>query len=171
MPPSARWPSRSPASCENAQQQPDHSARPAHRGKPLGITVQAERPSPTAGAAKHLLAFNFSIQLDALTFVKTSNVHRADFAMHFSLVGRDGAVYPLESREQSLSVPAADLPAAKTGDMGSYSWHVDLAPLRIPEDVPAKQDGLRLTVTVEDRTSGVRSVVTVPLGGDKEKRG
>jgi hypothetical protein len=91
--------------------------------------------------------------------------------MHFSLVGKDGSVYPLESRDQTLSVPDADLPVAKDNALVSYSWHVDLAPLRIPETVPAKQEGLRLTVTVEDRSSGVRSIVTVPLGGAKEPRG
>ena len=146
-------------------------AAEATAANPLGVSVVAERPKVDGWGRDHLVAFNFSLQLDALTFVKKNNLHRADFVMHFALVGKDGAVYPLESREQSLAVPDADLPAAKENALVSYSWHVDLAPLKIPEDLPAKEEGLRLTVTVEDRASGTRSVVTVPLGKEKEKRG
>src|SRR5688572_32276674 len=58
---------------------------------------------------RSLLAFNFSIQLDALTFVKANNVHRADFVMHFALAGKDGSVYPLESREQRSEEHTSEL--------------------------------------------------------------
>ena len=143
----------------------------ASAANPLGVHVSADRPAPDGWTGDFKLAFDFSIQLDALTFVKRGNAHRADFVMHFALVGKDGAVYPLESREQSLAVPEADLPKGGGNTLTSYSWHVDLAPLKIPEDIPARQDGMRLTVTVEDRSAGTRSVVTVPLGREKEKRG
>jgi VWFA-related protein len=138
---------------------------------PLGVAIEAERPKVAGWGREHVVAFNFSIQLDALKFVRSGGVHRAEFVMHFALVGQDGIVYPLESREQSLAVPDADLPSAKTNALVSYSWHVDLAPLKIPEDIPAKQEGMRLSVTVEDHASGTRSVVTVPLGKEKEKNG
>ena len=152
------------------QQGPVVPAAVTSAANPLGINVQAARPRLEAGGA-HRLPFDFAIQLEALTFVqRPNNVHRADFVMHFALVGRNGAVYPLESRDQSLSVPSAELGPAD--QHVSYSWHVDLAPLKIPQDVPVKEEGMRLTVTVEDRTSGVRSVVTVPVGEAKaEKRG
>ena len=137
----------------------------ATAANPLGVSVRAERPQVDGWGRDHLLAFDFSLQLDTLTFVKRNDTQRADFVMHFSLVGKDGSVYPLESREQSLAIPQSELPAGP-GHLVSHSWHVDLAPLRIPETIPAKQEGLRLTVSVEDLTSGVRSVVTVPLGKD-----
>lgn len=137
---------------------------------PLGVSVEADRPKLDGWGRDHIVEFNFSIGLDALTFVKFNDVHRAAFVTHFALVGKDGAVYPLESREQSLAVPASEFSSAP-GAAVSYSWHVDLAPLRIPEDVPARQEGMRLTITVEDRGSGTRSVVTVPLGRKHENRG
>ena len=80
--------------------------------------------------------------------------------MHFALVGKDGSVYPLESRDQSLMIPDAELNASGPVD---YAWHIDLAPLKIAEGIPSKQEGMRLTVSVEDRGSGVRSVITVPV--------
>lgn len=130
---------------------------------PLGVTVVAEKVRPDGWTRDFLLPFRFSINLEALTFLRKSNTRRAEFVIHFALVGRDGSVYPLESRDQALAIPESELPA-DPAMMVNYAWHVDLPPLKIPEDVPARQDGMRLTVTVEDRSSGVRSVITVPLG-------
>ena len=135
---------------------------------PFGVSVQTQRPRPENWGRAHVLPFDFSMNLQALSFLARGNAHRADFAMHFALVGRDGSVYPLETREQSLAIPAAELTAAGAGPL-NYSWHVDLAPLRIHPDIPVNQDGMRLTVTVEDRASGARSIVTVPVGKGKKQ--
>jgi len=134
---------------------------------PLGVTVEADRPRADGWGRDFVLPFRFSINLEALTFTKSNNAHRASFVMHFALVGKDGSVYPLESREQSLAIPEKEMPA-RSDVMVNYAWHVDLAPLKVPQDIPSKQDGMRLTVTVEDHGSAVRSVITVPVGG-KEK--
>lgn len=136
---------------------------------PLGVSVVAEKMQPGPSSRDFLLPFRFSINLEALTFLRTVNARRAEFVMHFALVGKDGSVYPLESRDQALTIPESELPA-DPGTMMSYAWHVDLAPLKIPRNVPAKQDGMRLTVTVEDRGSGSRSVITVPVGGKEKER-
>jgi len=147
------------------QQQQPGAATPAAdptAANPLGVTVQAERPRPDGWSKDFVLPFRFSINLEALTFVKNDSVHRAAFAMHFALVGPDGSVYPLESRDQALAVPDKEMPS-RPDAMVNYAWHVDLAPLKIPEDVPWKQKGMRLTVTVEDRTTSTRSVITVPI--------
>lgn len=128
---------------------------------PLGVSVEVDAPT---GAAK-ALKFSFSLQLETLTFVRYGNEHRARFMMHFALVGRDGTVYPLESREQSLTVQGSELP--KTPDqMVLQSWHLDVSPLKVPQGVPVRQKGMRLVVTVEDQFGDMRSVVTVPLGRD-----
>jgi VWFA-related protein len=134
---------------------------------PLGVVVEADRPQADGWTRDFIIPFRFSINLEALTFVKSANAHRASFVMHFALVGKDGAVYPIESREQSLAIPEKELPS-HSDMMVNYSWHVDIAALKVPHDIPSKQDGMRLSVTVEDRSSGVRSVITVPLGS-KEK--
>ena len=136
---------------------PDPSAT-----NPLGIAVTAERPRPDGWSNEIVLPFRFSINLEALTFVKQNNAHRAAFAMHFAMVGPDGSVYPLESRDQALAVPDKEMPS-RPDAMVNYAWHVDLAPLKIPADVPWKQKGMRLTVTVEDRTTSTRSIITVPM--------
>jgi VWFA-related protein len=132
----------------------------ATAANPLGIFIEVNAPKG------QFITFNFSFQLESLTFVKQGNVHRARFVMHFALVGRDGAVYPLESREQTLTAPvvsAADLVSTEEQYV-SHAWHVDVSPLRVPMGVPARERGMQLYVTVEDRFSGTRSVVTVPLG-------
>lgn len=136
---------------------------------PLGVSVVAEKMQPGQSSRDFVLPFRFSINLEALTFLRAVNARRAEFVMHFALVGKDGSVYPLESRDQALTIPESELPA-DPGTMMSYAWHVDLAPLKIPRNVPAKQDGMRLTVTVEDRGSGSRSVITVPVGGKEKER-
>lgn len=136
--------------------------RVATDANPLGVSVNAERPK-RLGSGEHFLSFNFSLQLEALTFVERSSGHRAAFVMHFALVGRDGTVYPLESREQVLTLPASELPSG-SDQLVAYSWHLDVVPLHIPEGVPARQRGMRLNVMVEDRYSGTRSIITVPLG-------
>lgn len=135
----------------------------ATAANPLRISIEADRPKRDGWGSDHLLPFNFSMPLESLTFVKRNQVHRAEFVMSFALVGNDGSVYQLESREQALTLPDSDTPATAE-QATSHRWHVDLAPLRIPRNVPAEQKGLRLTVTVEDRFSGTRSVVTVPVG-------
>ncbi|HVS33625.1 MAG TPA: VWA domain-containing protein, partial [Thermoanaerobaculia bacterium] len=127
---------------------------------PLGIAVEAERPQRVRGR-EHLLPFQFNMSLDVLTFVRRKRVHRADLVFHFALAGPDGTLWPIESREQSLEIPRGEVPA-KT-DQVSYAWHLDLAPLRIPRSVPVRAKGMKLIVSVVDRTSGVRSVVTVPV--------
>jgi VWFA-related protein len=126
---------------------------------PLGVSVEVD--APTGGAKA--LTFSFSIQLETLTFIRYGNEHRARFVMHFALVGRDGAVYPMESREQTLTVEGAELPKSPD-QMVLQSWHLDVSPLKVPQGVPVRQKGMRLVVTVEDRFSDTRSVVTVPLG-------
>lgn len=136
---------------------PDPSAT-----NPLGVAVTAERPRPDGWSNEIVLPFRFSVNLEALTFVKQNNAHRAAFAMHFAMVGPDGSVYPLESRDQALAVPDKEMPS-RPDAMVNYAWHVDLAPLKIPADVPWKQKGMRLTVTVEDRTTSTRSIITVPM--------
>ncbi len=148
-------------------QQPVLPAAAASAANPLGVSVQAERPKRHGW--DHLLPFDFSINLEALTFAKHQTGLRAEFVMHFALVGEDGSVYPLESREQALSVPSSEAP--KPGSLVSYAWHADVGPLHIPQEIPVNQKGMRLTVTVEDHTSGKRSVVTVPVGKNEETRG
>lgn len=135
---------------------------------PLGVTVVAEKVQ-TGRSSALVLPFQFSINLEALTFLREPNARRAEFVMHFALVGNDGSVYPLESRDQALTIPESELPA-DPGAMVSYAWHVDLAPLKIPPGIPAKKSGMRLTVTVEDRNSGLRSILTVPVGGKDKGR-
>jgi VWFA-related protein len=128
---------------------------------PLGVNVQAQRPQRDGWTLNHLLPFDFAVQLEALTFRPAGNVYRADFVMHFALSGPDGALWPLESREQSLQIPQAQIGAE--GQATSYSWHVDLAPLKVPSNVPVNTPGMKLVVTVEDRWSTIRSVITSPL--------
>lgn len=160
-----------PRTTARVQQQAVPAGQPAEptAANPLGVTVVADKVRPDGWSRDFLLPFRFSINLEALTFVRKSNARRAEFVMHFALVGKDGSVYPLESRDQALAIPESELP--KDPDtMVNYAWHVDLAPLKVPEDIPAKQDGMRLTVTVEDRGSGLRSVITVPVGPEAKER-
>lgn len=128
---------------------------------PLGLTVEAQKAQRDGWTLNHLLPFDFSLQLEALTFRPVGNVHRADFVIHFALAGADGAIWPLESREQSLRIPQSQI--AAEGNTTSFSWHVDLAPLKVPASVPVNAPGMKLFVTVEDRTSRMRSVITSAL--------
>ena len=130
---------------------------PIDPANPLGVTIRAEAPRENSGK-EHLLPFHFTIGLDKLTFVRRTGALRAGFLLHFALVDRDGTVYKIESRAQSLQIPEANVGSRNA----AYSWNVDLSPLRIPARVPVR-DGMRLTLTVEDTESAHRSVVTIPV--------
>jgi VWFA-related protein len=143
-------------------------AEVATAANPLGVSIEAEIPR-RLDWEDDLLTFDFSINLDALTFARRADGTRADFVMHFALAGEDGSVYQLESREQALTLPKAE--PAGSSDLVSYAWHVDASPLRIPKHIPIRQKGMRLTVTVVDSNSGTRSVITVPLGKRQEIAG
>ncbi len=136
----------------------------ATAANPLGVSVEATMPRRDWP----LLSFTFSLRLETLAFVREAGGHRARLVMHFALVAPDGAIYPLESRAQTLTVPASEAAAAAelsptAEQLVAYSWHLDVSPLKIPENVPAWQKGMQLSVTVEDLIGGTRSIVTVPL--------
>lgn len=136
----------------------------ATAANPLGVSVNATVPRKD----RPFISFNFSLQLETLTFVRDAGGHRARLVMHFALVAPDGAIYPLDSRGQTLTVPASETASAAelsptAEQLVAYSWHLDVSPLRIPEDVPAWKKGTQLSVTVEDLIGGRRSVITVPL--------
>jgi VWFA-related protein len=157
-----------------SNREPAIPASVATAANPLGVSIEAEIPK-RLDWEDDLLTFDFSINLDALTFARRTQGYRADFVMHFALAGEDGSVYPLESREQALTLPESELPepdaAVGSADLVSYAWHVDASPLRIPKHIPIRQKGMRLTVTVVDSNSGTRSVITVPLGKQREIAG
>jgi VWFA-related protein len=129
---------------------------------PLGIAIQAQAPKRENWAKEFTLPFNFSIQLETLTFVKREVTSRAEFSMQFTVSAPDGTVWPLETREQSLEVPLAEIPDNPDAHV-DYVWHVNLSPLKIPQGIPITRDGMQLTVTVLDHATGSRSVVTVPV--------
>lgn len=129
---------------------------------PLGVSFQAAQPKRENWSTEFTLSFNFSIQLETLTFAKNNATSRAQFSMAFALSAPDGTIWPLETREQSLEVPLAELPDAPDTHV-DYVWHVNLSPLKIPQGIPVTRDGMQLTVTVIDHDSGARSVVTVPV--------
>jgi VWFA-related protein len=131
------------------------------QANPLGIEVEAERPQRDVENRGHLLPFKFNMELDALTFQRRGSSHTAHLVFRFALAGPDGTLWPLESREQLLSIPQGEVPA--NADAIAYSWHLDLGPLHIPPDVPLRRGGMKLNVTVEDRATNVRSVITVPV--------
>jgi hypothetical protein len=101
------------------------------------------------------------MQLDSLTFQRRGSTHTAHLVFRFALAGPDGTMWPLESREQLLTIPQGEVPA--NVDAVAYSWHLDLGPLRIPPDVPLRQGGMKLNVSVEDRSTNLRSVIVVPV--------
>ena len=127
---------------------------------PLGVEVRAEQPQ-RAAHREHRLPFKFNMTLESVTFVPGERSHRADLIFHFALAGPDGTLWPIETREQSLVIPDSDISAVT--DHVHYVWHLDLAPLRVPASVPVREEGMRLMVSVIDRATQVRSVVTVPV--------
>jgi VWFA-related protein len=132
---------------------------------PLGVEVQADRPRRAASGRDHVLPFRFNLPLDSLRFISTGRAQRADLAMHFSLVGPDGTVWPIETREQSLEIPNAELAASDPASAASYAWHLDVSPLRVKAGIPVTADGMRLVVSVEDRIAQTRSLIAVPVPG------
>jgi hypothetical protein len=126
---------------------------------PLGIQVAAAAPQRDGFRKEHLLPFD--LKLGSMTFVPKGSVHRAEFVLHFALVEPNGTLWPLESRDHALELPSTEV-GAPDQNM-SLVWHVDLSPLRIPKEVPIGTEGMKLKVTVEDRGSHTRSVVTVPV--------
>jgi hypothetical protein len=70
-------------------------------------------------------------------------------------------MWPVDTREHSLTSPREETP--KEGQHVSYSWNVDLSPLRLPPQIPIRREGMQLLVTVEDRGSGRQSVVKIPI--------
>jgi VWFA-related protein len=131
------------------------------QANPLGIEVEAEQPHRDLRSKDHLLPFKFNMQLDSLTFQRRGSTHTAHLVFRFALAGPDGTMWPLESREQLLTIPQGEVPA--NVDAVAYSWHLDLGPLRIPPDVPLRQGGMKLNVSVEDRSTNLRSVIVVPV--------
>lgn len=124
---------------------------------PLGVIVEARRPQRDGWSLDHQLPFQFALQLETLTFVPRGNVHRAEFVIDFAMVEPNGTIWPIESRQQSLEIPASEVPGK--GQHVNYSWHIDLAPLKVPAKVPVNAEGMQLMVTVEDRASSTRSVI------------
>ncbi len=76
--------------------------------------------------------------------------------LHLGLARQRGASLSDLCRE----IPQGEMPAG--GQHVNFNWHVDLSPLKIPAKVPVN-DSMQLMVTVEDRTSKVRSVITSAL--------
>lgn len=136
------------------------STASAESTNPFGVAVAVEQPR-RIGRREHELPFRFNTRIDTLSFVKGDRSLRADLVFFFALVGPDGTMWPLESREQALEIPVDQIPATK--DVMSSSWHLDLTPLRIPSTVPMNRQSMRLNVQVVDRASLLRSVVTVPV--------
>jgi VWFA-related protein len=132
---------------------------PADEANPLGIQVAAAPPQRDGFRKEHLLPFN--LKLGSLAFVPHGSVHRAEFVLHFALVEPNGTLWPIESRDHALELPSSEV-GAPDQNM-SLVWHVELSPLRIPKEVPIRTEGMKLQVTVEDRGSHTRSVVTVPV--------
>ena len=138
----------------------DAPAPVADEANPLGVQVEAAQPRRDGWGTDHLLPFD--LKLGSMTFVPRGSVYRAEFVLHFALVEPNGTVWPLETRDHSLEIPSAEVPKAAE-QYTSFVWHVDLAPLRIAKDIPIKTPGLKLLVTVEDRASRRRSVLTIPV--------
>jgi hypothetical protein len=122
---------------------------------PFGVAVSADRPRQADVGRDRLLPFELSLNLDALTFRQVAGVIRADFLVHFVVTAPNGSMWPVDTREHSLTIPADEAPTE--GQHVSYSWNVDLSPLRLPTE------GMQLLVTVEDRASGRQSVVKIPI--------
>lgn len=140
---------------------PTVASQKKEQANPLGIEVEAEQPLRDLKSRDHLLPFKFNMELDALTFQRRGSAHTAHLVFRFALAGPDGTLWPLESREQLLSIPEGEVPS--NAGAVAYSWHLDLGPLRIPPDVPLRRGGMKLNVTVEDRATNLRSVITVPV--------
>lgn len=138
---------------------PPSAPAPVDESNPLGMQVAAAAPRRDGFRREHLLPFD--LKLGSMTFVPKGSVHRAEFVLHFALVESNGTLWPLESRDHALELPSTEV-GAPDQNM-SLVWHVNLAPLRIPKEVPIAAEGMKLQVTVEDRGSQTRSVVTVPV--------
>jgi VWFA-related protein len=130
---------------------------------PLGIAVQPEAPRADGWTKDHLLPFHLNMNLEQVTLQPVATGYRADLLIHFAIAAPDGTVYPIETREQVLSVTRNEVDGAGGNSEYSFVWHVDMPPLRIPSTVPIRAEGLRLNVSVEDRATQVRSTTTVPL--------
>ena len=135
---------------------------------PLGVELEADRPRRASSGRDHVLPFRFKLPLDSLRFIPTGRAQRADLSMHFSLVGPDGTVWPIETREQSLEIPNTELSAPDPSSATSYAWHLDLSPLRVKAGIPVMADGMRLVVSVEDRIAQTRSLIAVPVPGGNQ---
>lgn len=127
---------------------------------PLGVQVEAMQPRRDGSSTDHFLPFD--LKLGSLMFAPKGSVYRADFVLHFALVEPNGTIWPVESRVQSLEIPNAEVPTSPD-HYASFVWSVDLSALRVPKEVPIKAEGMKLMVTVEDRNSHIRSVITVPV--------
>lgn len=129
---------------------------------PMGIAFEADRPRRDRSGRDQLLPFRFNLPLASLKFISTGRSRRANLAMHFALVGPDGTIWPLESREQSLEIPDAEL-TADPDHQTTYAWHLDLSPLRVKAGIPVDAEGMRLVVSVEDRIARTRSTIAVAV--------
>lgn len=127
---------------------------------PLGVAVQAAPPQRADTGRDHVLPFNLTLNLDALTFRRKGNVYRAEFVLRFAISTPDGTLWPVETRQQSLEIPVEEAPA---GENVTYSWGLDLSPLRLPRAIPVNRDGMKLIVTLEDLASRTESVIYVPI--------
>jgi VWFA-related protein len=135
---------------------------PASEANPLGVAVQADPPRRAATGRDRLLPFRLAVQMELLTFQRREAVLRAEFIVHFAVSAPDGTVWSVDSREHALEIPAAESPDA-LGENVTYTWNVDLSPLRLPPQIPVNRDGMQLVVTVEDRVSRAQSVVKIPI--------
>lgn len=119
---------------------------------PLGVTLETDPPRQGKRAKDRLLPLRVKVPLASLALLPDGALQRGSVTFHFALAGDDGALWRLDSRELPLEVAPSPVNEHLT-------QHLTYA-----VEVPLLGDGMRLSVSVQDSISKVRSVVVLPLG-------
>jgi VWFA-related protein len=124
---------------------------------PLGVTV--ETGTVEKSGRGRVVPARVLIPLRGLTLLPEGASHRGDIALHFAMAQPDGTVWRLAEREIPLNIPAEQIEAAVAQQHITYSV-----------GIPVVADDVKLAVAVQDRVSGARSIVTIPITG-RPRRG
>lgn len=121
---------------------------------PLGVSVETGTVERAPRGRGKVVPARVLIPLRGLTLLPDGQAHRGDLALHFAMAQPDGTVWRLDERQIPLAIPNEQAAAAVAHQHITYTI-----------GIPVVADDVKLAVAVQDRVSGVRSIVTIPITG------
>lgn len=118
---------------------------------PFGVAVATGEAKLTANKKSYLVPVVARVPLKALTLIPDGDRQAGKVAFHYVVRDDQNHVVTFESRDQSLQIPAADLPAA-LDKVIAYNVSMPLAP-----------GEYQVAVAVRDEVGGGTSTVVAPI--------